>query len=260
MINCAIIKDLLPLYADEVLSPESTELVSQHLESCENCKNELANMQAPIEKANYSDDAQINVLRRMKKKITRQKVTSAVMTCVVVLVAAFVINNFVAINAAVGSDSMDYTIRHGDRVVAFRGSYLFNDPERYDIVIIRRPGDRVLSWLWPGGDILYLKRIIGLPGETLIIQGGHVYINGSSTPQRYDFVRGPLSGDFGVVNPETGELEPITIPEGHYFMLGDNRAASYDSRYWDEMFVPRRGIMGRAVFTYFPRIASLRNR
>ena len=250
MNNCAVIKDLLPLYADDVLSQESKELVSQHLESCENCKSEYANMQTEIKTPPRTDDAKINALKTMKKKIFRQRVVSAVVTCVFVFAAIVVINSFIIINARVASNSMGYVIQSGDRVLAFRGSYLFRDPSRYDIVIFRGP---------PGGRTLHVMRILGLPGETLLIIDGHVYINGSTVPQRYDFVMGPLTGDHGVYNPETGALEPFIIPEGHYFMLADYRAVSMDSRRWEETFVPRERILGRAVFRYFP-IVSLRGR
>ena len=250
MNNCAVIKDLLPLFADNVLSQESKELVSQHLASCENCKNEYANMQTEIKMPLHANDAKILVLKAMKKKIFRQKIVSAVVTCMFALAAVIVINNFIIVNAHVASPSMGYTVQSGDRIVAFRGSYLFRDPRRYDIVIFRGP---------PGDRTLYVKRILGLPGETLIIIDGHVYINGSAAPQRYDFVMGPLTGDYGIYNPETGELEPFVIPEGHYFMLADYRAIAVDSRRWDEIYVPRERIMGRVVFRYFP-FAKLRGR
>jgi len=179
-----------------------------------------------------------------------QEVLSWVRPIIYAFLFAMVVNNFVIVNASVPTPSMEDTIRTGDRVVAFRLSYLFSEPERYDIVIFNRPETRVL----------YVKRVIGLPGESLLIRNGHVYINGSEIPQRYDFVKGGLFGDYGVRDPDTGMLEPFIIPEGHFFVLGDYRGNSFDSRRFPGTYVPRGRIMGRAVFRYFPGFANLTNR
>jgi len=184
------------------------------------------------------------------KKELWQEILNWAKTIVFVLLFATVVNNFVIVNATVPSPSMEDTIRTGDRLVAFRLSYLFNDPQRYDIVVFNRPETRRL----------YVKRVLGLPGESLIILDGHVYINGSNISQRYDFVKGSIQGNFGVINEVTGALEPYIIPEGHFFVLGDYRVNSGDSRYWDEAYIPRGQILGRAVFRYFPGFANLSNR
>ena len=172
-------------------------------------------------------------------------------TIIVTLMFVFVFNNFIIVNARVPSASMEDTIKTNDRVVAFRLSYLFRQPRRYEMVVFRGP---------PGDPTLYVKRVLGLPGETLLIRDGHVYINGSDIPQRYDFIKGGIFGDFGVVNETTGVLEPILIPEGHFFVLGDYRAISVDSRRWEEIHIPRGRILGRVIFKYFPGFTNLTNR
>ncbi|MCL2404541.1 MAG: signal peptidase I [Defluviitaleaceae bacterium] len=181
------------------------------------------------------------------KKELWQEVLSWAKTIIFVLLFAAFFNNIVIVNAWVPTPSMENTIQTNDRLVAFRLSYLFREPQRYDIVVFGRDGS----------SIIYVKRIIGLPGESLIIINGQVYINGSDTPQRSDFVKGPIFGDHGVRNPETGVLEPFIIPEGHFFVLGDYRSNSADSRLWQETFVPRGRLLGRAVFRYFPGFANL---
>jgi len=180
-----------------------------------------------------------------------QEVLSWAKTIIFVLLFAAVFNNFVIVNARVPTGSMEETIQPNDRIVAFRLSYLFRDPQRYDIVVFRGP---------PGNPTLYVKRILGLPGESLLISNGQVYINGASIPQRYDFVKGIISGNHGIFNPDTGMLEPFVIPEGHYFMLGDYRSNSTDSRQWYEHYIPRGRILGRVIFRYFPGFAILSNR
>ena len=182
------------------------------------------------------------------KKELWQEALSWARTIIFTLLLAFAINNFVIVNAVVPTGSMEDTIQVNNRIVAFRLSYLFRAPRRYDIVVFRGP---------EGDPTLYVKRILGLPGERLIILDGHVFINGSDIPQRYDFVKGTLQNNYGIINEETGMLEPYIIPEGHFFVLGDNRNHSLDSRQWSEIYIPRGRILGRAIFRYFPGFANL---
>jgi len=184
------------------------------------------------------------------KKELWQEALSWAKTIILTLLLAFAINNFVIVNAQVPTGSMEDTIRTNDRIVAFRLSYLFRSPERFDVVVFRGP---------EGDPTLYVKRILGLPGDRLVIIDGHVYINGSQIPERYDFVKGPLIGNHGVFNPETDMLEPFVIPDGHFFVLGDYRTNSVDSRQWGETFIPRGRILGRVAFRYFPGFANLMN-
>lgn len=188
-------------------------------------------IRAPVEK--HSDDETYSVKRELW-----QEAVSWAKTIVITMMFAFVITNFIIMNAWVPSASMEDTIRTNDRLIAFRLSYLFREPERYDIVVFR--GER----------INYVKRIIGLPGEELVIRNGHVYINGSDVPQRYDFVKGSLSGNHG----------PFVIPEGYFFVLGDWRDNSEDSRRWEQPFISRGRLQGRAIFRFFPGFANLTNR
>ena len=186
----------------------------------------------------------------VKKELWEEAISWA-KTIIFTLILAFSINNFVIVNARVPTGSMENTIQSNDRIVAFRLSYLFRSPQRFDIVVFRGP---------EGDPTLYVKRILGLPGDSLIIRDGHVYINGSSVPERYDFVKGLLVGNWGVFNEATGVMEPFVIPYGHYFVLGDYRTNSVDSRQWSETFIPRGRILGRVAFRYFPGFANLMNR
>jgi signal peptidase I len=164
---------------------------------------------------------------------------------VIVFALAFTlfINFFIIVNASVPTGSMEGTIRVNDRIVAFRLSYMFGTPERYDIIVFRAPDDGVKN----------VKRIIGMPGERVAVIDGVVHINGVAG-LRDDFV---LAGSFGYLGPNFPET---LVPEGHYFVLGDNRSNSRDSRQWLEPFVEERRIQGRAVFRYFPGFSSLSER
>ena len=188
----------------------------------------------------------------VKKELWREAFSWARIV-VLTVVLAFAINSFVIVNARVPTGSMQDTIQINDRIVAFRLSYRFRQPARYDIIVFRGPA---------GNPTLYVKRIIGLPGESLIIINGHVYVNGSDEPLRYDFVKGELRGNYGVYNPETSTFDPFVVPEDHFFVLGDYRTDSVDSRHarqWGETFVPMERILGRVIFRYFPRFANLMN-
>ena len=170
---------------------------------------------------------------------------------IIVVAIVLVINNVVLINAKIPSPSMEKTIMTGDRIFGFRLAYGINldlfgheiskkvkDPERFDIIIFKYPDDEKQ---------LFIKRLIGLPGEKVQITDGKVYINDSEVPLDDSFVAETPLGDFG----------PYEVPENCYFMLGDNRNHSKDSRYWKNSFVTFDEIVGKAVIRYYPSVKLL---
>ena len=157
----------------------------------------------------------------------------------IVAVVVLIVNNFLLINAKIPSESMEDTIMTGDRIFGNRLAYLFSDPQRYDIVIFKYPDDETQ---------LYIKRVIGLPGETVEIRDGKVYIDGSETPLDDSFTPETPVGNYG----------PYTVPEGCYFMLGDNRNYSKDSRFWQNPYVEKEKILGKAMLKYFPGFKLLK--
>ena len=150
-----------------------------------------------------------------------------------VVVVVFIVNNVLLINAKIPSESMEDTIMTGDRIFGNRLAYINKDPQRFDIVIFKYPDDETQ---------LFIKRVIGLPGETVEIRDGKVYIDGAETPLDDSFTPEPPQGNWG----------PEVVPEGSYFMLGDNRNRSKDSRFWTNTFVKKEKILGKAVLRYFP--------
>lgn len=155
--------------------------------------------------------------------------------CALIAAAALAlfINNVLIVNAEIPSGSMENTIMPGDRVFGNRLAYLADGPSRFDVIIFRYPDDETQ---------LFIKRVIGLPGETVMIRDGGIYINGSETPINDVETKEPMIGSFG----------PYTVPENCYFVMGDNRNNSKDSRYWINTFVPKENILGKAIIRYWP--------
>ncbi len=150
------------------------------------------------------------------------------------LIALFLDSCIIA-NSKVPSGSMENTIMTGDRVIGSRLSYKFGDPERGDIVIFKFPDNE---------DIYYVKRIIGMPGDTVDIVDGQVYLNGSAEPLEEPYIREPMI-------PE--EPMHFEVPEDSYLMLGDNRNYSSDARRWKNTYVKRDKIIAKVMFRYFPK-------
>jgi signal peptidase I len=163
------------------------------------------------------------------------------------------------------SASMVPTLEINQRVLVDRVSFRFSDPHRGDIVVFKPPkgadpalnscgAEHPVSQPCPKptsakSDTNFIKRVVGEPGDRLSVRRGHVYIDGKI--QDEPFAR--FSTDCPTCNLE----KAITIPEDHYFMMGDNRGESADSREWGP--VPKKWIIGNAFATYWPpkRIGTL---
>ena len=154
------------------------------------------------------------------------------------------------------SGSMEPTLQIGQRVLVDRIGMQFGDPEVGDIIVFHPPTGsdsdecgvetrRKQACSLPTESALdsnYIKRVVAGPGDVLSIRDGHTIVNGERTVE--DFAR-PCN-----VSARCDFPTPITIPRDHYFMMGDNRPASDDSRFWGP--VPREWIIGRAFATYWP--------
>jgi len=175
---------------------------------------------------------------------------------VVALGLALLIQAFLVKPFRIPSESMIPTLTVGERVLVDRLSLRFSDPHRGDILVfhppvgaesdtcgVRQADDQACAR--PTGErssANFIKRVVGEPGDRLMVRRGRVYINGK--PQRESFTR--PDGECAKCNLP----REITIPSGHFFMMGDNRGQSDDSRYWGP--VPKRWVIGYAFFTYWP--------
>ncbi len=173
----------------------------------------------------------------MKKKEIIKEIIEWIGVIVLAVAISFVINTFLIVNATVPSSSMEKTIMANDRIVGSRLSYIFDDPQRGDIIIFKNPDDE---------KVLFIKRLIGMPGDTVEISDGAVFINGERLYEPY--LQVTTEGEFG----------PYEVPEGAYFMMGDNRNDSADSRYWNHTYLYRDGIVGKALVRYWPSVKKLK--
>lgn len=170
---------------------------------------------------------------------TRKEIISWVIVILAAVLSALFINGYIIVHANVPTGSMLETIPLNSRVVGLKLTYMFSDPKRFDIVVFPFPDNE---------DELYVKRIIGLPGETINIRDGKVYVNDQQEPLRDDFIREESHFNGG----------PYIVPDGHYFMMGDNRNDSADSREWVHKYLAREKIIGKLYFSYYPKIHWLK--
>lgn len=152
-----------------------------------------------------------------------------------VILAVWLIVTFVGQRTKVDGHSMEPTLQHGDHLIVDKLTYHFKDPERYDIIVF--PYQHAEN-------VYYIKRIIGLPGEEVQVKDGAVYINGEKlASEQY--------GAEPMENPGIAET-PIQLGEDEYFVLGDNRNHSSDSREASVGVLTREQVLGKAWLRIYP--------
>lgn len=149
---------------------------------------------------------------------------------IIAVVLAFTLRSFGFATSIVNGESMYPALEDGERIVFNKFIYLVSDPKRGDIVIIQQAEGN------------YVKRVIGLPNETIEMINGSLYVNGELFPK--NFVT-------NLAMHQTGDFGPVTIPEDTYFVMGDNRAISKDSRN-GLGFIHRSEIVGRSELIVYP--------
>lgn len=145
------------------------------------------------------------------------------------LIQAFVVRPFI-----VSGNSMDPNIKHGQYLIIDQVSYRFREPVIGDVIVFRAP---------PEPSKFYIKRIIGVPGDTVEIKGSKVTITNTAHPS------GLVLDDSFITHQNSDNIR-VTVPTGSYFVMGDNRSGSYDSRGWG--MLPEANIRGRALLRLLP--------
>ncbi len=197
----------------------------------------------------------------------KEEIISWIQIIVCAAVIAFVLNNFIIANSFIPSPSMENTIMTKDRVIGSRLSHKSGEPQRGDIAIFVSgyvcrqcgteyqeipEGQEQTAWHCPvcgrpdkkNTTVYYVKRVIGIPGDTVEIRDGAVYLNGSAEPLEEPYLPEAMA------TPKELRYE---VPEGHYLMLGDNRNHSADARFWRHTFIDEDKIIAKVLFRYFPK-------
>ena len=169
-----------------------------------------------------------------EKNSKMRDIIGMIIYCLVIIGVMYLIITYVGQRTVVVGHSMETTLQDGDNLITDKLTYRFKDPKRYDIIVFPFKDNT--------GKLL-IKRIIGMPGETVQIKEGHVYINGMQSDEHYcsELIEEP-----GLA------LNPIELQDDEYFVLGDNRNASQDSRYISVGNVKREDIIGRAWLRIWP--------
>jgi len=173
--------------------------------------------------------------KEVEKVDPKREIISWILYIGFVILATWLILHFVGQRTVVDGRSMNDTLQDGDNLIVEKLSYRFGDPQRFDIIVFKPYED---------SDELYIKRIIGLPGETVRIdEDGNIYIDGELLEEDY--------GKETIENPGRAS-EEITLGEDEYFVLGDNRNNSTDSRTERVGNVSRDSIVGKAWLRIWP--------
>jgi len=165
-----------------------------------------------------------------------QKWGENIQILVLALGLAFLIRTFVAEPRYIPSESMLPTLEIGDRLIVEKLSYYSHPPLRGDIVVFAPPPQ--LQKQGYQGDQAFIKRVIGLPGDTIAVQDGRVFVNQQLLTEAY------------IAEPPNYLMSPMVVPPAQLFMMGDNRNNSNDSHIWG--FLPRENIVGHACFRFWP--------
>ena len=153
----------------------------------------------------------------------------------IALSIAFLFTRFIAIRSVVEGDSMNPTLTDQDNVLVSRITYTLSEPKRFDIVVFELRSDP---------DTCYIKRVIGLPGETVTIRDGEVYINGVLLAE-------DVYGNAPIRRAGRAATS-VTLGEDEYFVMGDNRNNSQDSRYEEPGNILKKQLIGKVLLRFWP--------
>lgn len=174
-------------------------------------------------------------MKKEKKGSILREIVIDILLIFVVLIVARLITTYVGQQTIVQGRSMETTLHDGDRVITNKIGYRFSNPKRFDVIVLKYPHDQ---------KTYYVKRIIALPGESVRIdEAGQIFVNGSLLEENF--------GKEKIENPGRAYQE-IILGEDEYFVLGDNRNHSQDSRSEDLGNVHRSQIIGEANLRIYP--------
>ena len=197
------------------------------------------------ENANVIDDMKENRKAVRKKRSPVSIVIELLIYAFIVFFCLSIFPTYIMERTVVSGESMEDTLHHNESLLVNKLSYRFGDPERYDIIVFRPKGQNV--------DEYYVKRIYGLPGETIYIDKNSIYVNGEKVDDPY--AKDAMDDDLIEIGTPD---KPYTLKENEYYVLGDHRSVSMDSRYSPESDedapgpVKRENIVGKVFIRIWP--------
>ena len=163
---------------------------------------------------------------------------------IVALAIAFFLRAFIVEPRFIPSGSMEPTLQVGDRILVDKISQQWQEPKRGDILIFYPPKSPAID----DTSKAYIKRLIGIEGDRIAVQDGKVYRNGEALNETY------------IAEVPNYRMREVTVPQGYYWMMGDNRNYSNDSHIWG--FLPKQNVIGKAAIRFFPfgdRLGAITN-
>lgn len=208
------------------------EKEENELEKLKNDKSDKSNSDTENSKAELLDESSNDKNKSNKKSITYEILTF-VRDLAIILFVFWLITTFIGEKTNVVGDSMEPHIHNGDIFILNKLTYRFSEPKKFDIIVFP----------YNNGESNYIKRIIGLPGEVIDFKDGKIVINGKVLDESYGKEPIRVLGN---------QKFPLVIPEDEYFVMGDNRNDSSDSRYQDVGTIPRDKILGKIWVRIWP--------
>ena len=187
-------------------------------------------------KQKREEERRARIESRSDKEKELREVLSWVLYLVIVVCATYLIVTHVGQRTQVLGDSMEPTLQSGDNLIVDKISYRLREPKRFEVIVFPYKYQE---------NTYYIKRIIGLPGETVQIKGGAIYINGHKLDESYG-LETIYESAYGIA------AEPVTLGEDEYFVMGDNRNCSSDSRETHIGPIHREDLIGRAWIRIWP--------
>lgn len=208
---------------------ESSNVMEEEINDNQKGKYDLEDFVKDLD----NDEVMADVVPDKGEKSVAYEILMFIRDLAIMLVIFGLFTTFIADKTSVIGDSMEPNIHDGDYFVLNKVSYKFKEPERFDIIVFP----------YNNGQSNYIKRIIGMPGETIEIADGQIIINGEVLQEHF----GKES-----IQYDGNQPFPIVIPEDEYFVMGDNRNDSSDSRYQDVGTIAREDIIGKAGLRIWP--------
>lgn len=212
-----------PIYYDSTNSQKKFSCKSLYQINEEEKLNDVVLKRQPNWKVVHKDD--------IGTMSTARKIYILFKPALLIVLITYILFNVIFIHGVVPSESMESTIMTGEFLFSNKLAYTFSEPRRGDIVVFKNLDEPTLL----------IKRIIGVPGDTIEFFNGNVYINGCKLVENYTQ---------GKTYQLKNDRNKFVVPEGNVFLLGDNRENSLDSRAWEHSFVPYDKIEGKAIIKY----------